>query len=107
MAHLLKRFDWNWVAVVGSEGAYGRQGQQMFSRIAGDMSICVAYEGIIPVYDEDPVTGINTMLDKIQATNVGVVVLFSTSTPTKMFFKEVSKTQHCFASNNFDTCETH
>ncbi|XP_039654326.1 taste receptor type 1 member 3 [Perca fluviatilis] len=88
MALLLKEFSWNWVALVGSEEEYGQQGVQEFSKIAENMSICVAYQGLIPVYT-DPKSAINTIIDNIQATKVGVVVVFSLAEPAMAFIKEV------------------
>ncbi|KAG7244746.1 hypothetical protein INR49_029765, partial [Caranx melampygus] len=76
MALLLKEFNWNWVAVVGSEEEYGQQGVKQFSKLAENMSICVAYEGMIPVYS-DPEPAVKTIVNNIIATKVGVVVVFS------------------------------
>ncbi|XP_059185839.1 taste receptor type 1 member 3 [Centropristis striata] len=88
MAHLLKEFKWNWVAVVGSEEEYGQRGVQEFSKIAENMSVCVAYQGLIPVYT-DPKIAIETIIQNIIATKVGVVVVFSLPEPAEAFFKEV------------------
>uniref|UniRef100_A0A4W6FLK3 Taste receptor type 1 member 3 n=1 Tax=Lates calcarifer TaxID=8187 RepID=A0A4W6FLK3_LATCA len=88
MALLLKEFKWNWVAVVGSEEEYGQQGVQQFSKIAENMSICVAYQGLIPVYS-DPQPAIKTIIDNIKATEVGVVVVFALVEPAEAFFEEV------------------
>lgn len=90
MAFLLKEFNWNWVAVVGSEEEYGQQAVQDFSKTADHMSICVAYQGLIPVYT-DPAPAIETIINNILSTNVQVVVVFSLSVPAENFFKEVSK----------------
>ncbi|KAF7659174.1 hypothetical protein LDENG_00002160 [Lucifuga dentata] len=88
MVLLLKEFNWTWVAVVGSEDVYGQDGQREFSKIAEKMSICVAYQGLIPIYN-DPGPVVNTIIHNIQATNVGVVVVFSLPEPAVVFFKEV------------------
>ncbi|XP_039972000.1 taste receptor type 1 member 3 [Xiphias gladius] len=88
VARLLKEFKWNWVAVVGSEEEYGQQAVQTFSKIAENMSVCVAYQGLIPVYT-DPEPAVKTIINNIQATNVRVVVVFSLPEPTEVFFKEV------------------
>ena len=88
IALLLREFNWNWVAVVGSEEEYGQQGVQQFSKIAEKMSVCVAYQGLIPVYT-DPLPAIRTIINNILATNVGVVVVFSLAEPAETFFKEV------------------
>ncbi|KAK5872651.1 hypothetical protein PBY51_013333 [Eleginops maclovinus] len=88
MALLLKEFGWNWVAVVGSDEEYGQQGVQEFSTITQNMSVCVAYQGLIPVYT-DPGPAINTIITNIQTTKVRVVVVFSLAEPAVIFFKEV------------------
>lgn len=106
MALLLKEFGWNWVAVVGSEEEYGQQGVKQFSKLAENMSICVAYEGLIPVYS-DPEPVVKTIVNNIIATKVGVVVVFSVVDPAVVFFEEVSNTaKHqcgtaCYTHNYF------
>ncbi|KAL6111932.1 tas1r3 [Pungitius sinensis] len=90
MVHLLKRFDWNWVAVVGSEEEYGKAGVQEFSKLAENTTICVAYQGLIPVYT-DPESAIDTIINNINATKVNVVVVFSIGEPAAVFFTEVIK----------------
>ena len=89
LVDLLKEFKWNWVAVVASEDEYGRQGQRQFSALASERRICVAYEGLIPIY-RDPVPTIREILEHIKETRVGVVVLFSLPQPATEFFTEVS-----------------
>ncbi|XP_066528178.1 taste receptor type 1 member 3 [Hoplias malabaricus] len=88
MVQLLKAFGWNWVAVVGSDEEYGKQGNQQLSNIASDWGICVAYEGLIPVFG-NPVPAIREILERINETQVGVVVLFSLSQTAAAFFTEV------------------
>ncbi|XP_070703451.1 taste receptor type 1 member 3 [Pempheris klunzingeri] len=88
MVLLLQEFAWNWVAVVGSEEEYGQHGVQEFSKLAEKEAICVAYQGLIPVYT-DPKPAVGTIIDNIKATNVGVVVVFSLPGPAEVFFKEV------------------
>lgn len=90
---LLKEFGWNWVAVVGSEEEYGQHGVQEFSKIAETQSVCVAYQGLIPIYS-DPEPAVKTIIDNIKATNVGVVVVFSLPEPAEVFFKEVSEVEN-------------
>lgn len=90
MVLLLEKFNWNWVAIVGSEEEYGQQGVQEFSKIAANKSVCVAYQGLIPVYS-DPKPAVKTIIDNIIATKVKVVVVFSLPQPAEAFFTEVSK----------------
>ncbi|XP_026163205.1 taste receptor type 1 member 3 [Mastacembelus armatus] len=90
MAQLVAKFHWNWVAVLGSEEEYGQQGVQQFTKRAEQLAICVAYQGLIPVYT-DPLPAIKIIIANIQETRVGVVVVFSLVEPAETFFKEVIK----------------
>lgn len=88
MVKLLKEFGWNWVSVVGSDDEYGQKGQRQFSSMANEESICVAYQGLIPVYS-NPEETIKEILDRIVEAKVGVVVVFSLPKPARDFFTEV------------------
>lgn len=93
MALLLNNFRWNWVAVVGSDEEYGQQGVQQFAKIAEQLSICVAYQGLIPIYT-DPQPAVTAIINNIILNNVGVVVVFSIVDPAVSFFTEVSEAEH-------------
>ncbi|KAM6927206.1 taste receptor type 1 member 3 [Xenentodon cancila] len=88
IARLMKEFNWTWVAVVGSEEEYGQRGVQQFSKIAENVSVCVAYQGLIPVYT-NPASAISNIIKNIQDTKVKVVVVFSLEEQASLFFKEV------------------
>ncbi|XP_058488206.1 taste receptor type 1 member 3-like [Solea solea] len=88
MALLLREFAWNWVAVVGSDEEYGQRGVEQFSKLAEAMSICVAYQALIPVYT-NPEPAIRTIVRNIIATKVHVVVVFSDPPSAEIFFSEV------------------
>ncbi|KAA0707507.1 Taste receptor type 1 member 3 [Triplophysa tibetana] len=90
MVKLLKVYGWNWVSVVGSDDEYGQKGQRQFSSMANEESICVAYQGLIPVYS-NPEETIKEILDRIVEAKVGVVVVFSLPKPATDFFIEVIK----------------
>ena len=104
MAHLIQEFGWNWVAVVGSEEEYGQRGVQQFSKLAENMSVCVAYQGLIPVYTE-PGPAVKTIINNIKATEVKVVVVFALSGAAEFFFKEVSVAENQSTSHSV-TCIT-
>uniref|UniRef100_A0AAV2M3K2 Taste receptor type 1 member 3 n=2 Tax=Knipowitschia caucasica TaxID=637954 RepID=A0AAV2M3K2_KNICA len=89
---LIKEFEWNWVAVVGSEEEYGQRGVQEFSKLAEKSKLCVAYQALIPVYT-DPAPAIEVIINNIKASNVSVIVVFSLSEPTAALFREVVKHQ--------------
>uniref|UniRef100_A0A3Q4I9R7 Taste receptor type 1 member 3 n=1 Tax=Neolamprologus brichardi TaxID=32507 RepID=A0A3Q4I9R7_NEOBR len=88
MIQLIEEFGWNWVAIVGSDEAYGRRGVQMFTKLVENTSVCVAYQGLIPMYT-DPEPTIKTIINNIQMTNVGVVVVFSLSDQSFNFFQVI------------------
>ncbi|XP_031590916.2 LOW QUALITY PROTEIN: taste receptor type 1 member 3-like [Oreochromis aureus] len=88
MIKLIQAFGWNWVALVGSDEVYGQQGVQLFTKMTVNTSVCVAYQGLIPVYT-DPKPAIKTIIHNIQTTNVRVVVVFSVAEQAEYFFREV------------------
>lgn len=88
----MSKFGWNWVAVIGSDEEYGQRGVQQFSKIAENMSICVAYQGLIPVYD-NPESAVDTIISNIKAADVKVVMVFSLAEPAVFFFSQVSEAQ--------------
>ncbi|KAM5140387.1 taste receptor type 1 member 1-like [Mantella aurantiaca] len=87
MLRLLKKFNWTWVALVGSDDVYGRQGLQDLSILAAKNGICVPYHGIMP-YTTDR-TEFTKMVDNIVQTRVSVIVVFAASPVAKMFLEEV------------------
>lgn len=87
----MNRFNWTWVAVIGSEEEYGQRGVQQFSKVAENMSVCVAYQALIPVYT-DPVPTVQTIISNINATKVQVVIVFALQEQAAIFFEQVSET---------------
>ncbi|XP_063291659.1 taste receptor type 1 member 1 [Pelobates fuscus] len=87
MLRLLQRFNWTWIAIVGSDDAYGTQGLQDLYTLASSSGICVAYQGLIPASLNK--TEIKKMITNIIQTKVKVIVVFSAYTYTRDFFKVV------------------
>uniref|UniRef100_A0A8C5PCK0 Taste 1 receptor member 1 n=2 Tax=Leptobrachium leishanense TaxID=445787 RepID=A0A8C5PCK0_9ANUR len=87
MLRLLQRFNWTWVAIVGSADAYGTQGLQDLYALASSNGICVAYQGIIPASKNK--TEIKKIITNIVQTRVKVIVVFSAYTYTTNFFDVV------------------
>ncbi|XP_072281416.1 taste receptor type 1 member 1-like [Pyxicephalus adspersus] len=85
--NLLQRFNWTWVAIVGSDDAYGRQGIQDLNTLASRNGICIAYQGLIP-YSTDR-TLVKKMVTNIVQTRVKVTVVFSAYFNARIFFEEV------------------
>ncbi|XP_015276089.1 PREDICTED: taste receptor type 1 member 3 [Gekko japonicus] len=90
MVELLTSFKWNWIAVIGSDDEYGREGLSLLSSMAVSKSICVAYEGLIPadVLSPDFDKTLVSTIESVNKTNVNVIVLFSNDRTVRALFKE-------------------
>ncbi|XP_022076505.2 taste receptor type 1 member 1 [Acanthochromis polyacanthus] len=82
---ILVRFNWTWIAVLGSDNAYGLQGMEGLVKQAPDHGICIAYQGIIPAYRADTVQVMRNVVDQVLKTQVGVIVVFSSRTKLNKF----------------------
>ncbi|GCC35028.1 hypothetical protein chiPu_0013508 [Chiloscyllium punctatum] len=49
MVSMVKTFQWNWMAVIGTDNMYGRRGIEHFTKLASGTGICIAYEELIPL----------------------------------------------------------
>ncbi|NXW61855.1 TS1R3 protein, partial [Eurystomus gularis] len=85
VALLLNKFGWNWIATIGSDEEYGRGAQGLFLSIAGNHSICIAFEGLIPTDLADPKakTQLEGTIRLINNTNVNIIVLFASAQPAQ------------------------
>ncbi|XP_052510196.1 taste receptor type 1 member 3 [Budorcas taxicolor] len=81
MVELLRGLRWNWVAAVGSDDEYGRQGLGLFSSLANAKGICIAYEGLMPLPRAGgPRLGsVQSLLHQVNHSSVQVVVVFSSA----------------------------
>ncbi|KAM4704372.1 taste receptor type 1 member 3 [Rhinophrynus dorsalis] len=93
MVSLISYFKWNWIAVVTSEDDYGQTALRQFSSSAISSGICIACEGIIPLYLSSNQTriAIADTLDMIEKTNIKVVLVFSSLSQSILLFQEVIK----------------
>ncbi|XP_054857845.1 taste receptor type 1 member 3 [Eublepharis macularius] len=93
MVELLLSFKWNWIAVIGSDDEYGREGLNLLSSMAVSKNICIAYEGLIPSDVSSP--NLEEMLEptiqSINKTNVNVIILFSNDRPVRALLKQCLK----------------
>ncbi|NXN40779.1 TS1R3 protein, partial [Rhinoptilus africanus] len=87
---LLNRFGWNWIATVGSDDEYGRGAQGLFLSVAGNHSICIAFEGLIPTDLADPKaqTQLEDTIKLINNTKVNTIVLFAFSQPAQALLEQ-------------------
>lgn len=85
MALLLDKFGWNWIATVGSDDEYGRGAVGLFLSIAGNHSICIAFEGLIPTDLADPKAKnqLEDTIKLINKTKANIIVLFAFTQPAQ------------------------
>ena len=90
MADIIEFFNWTYVAVVGTEGPYGRSGiwaleKELFKR----KSFCIAFSEFIPILGYQP--KINHFVAKIKRTpSIGVIIAWLSGHPGEAFLKEVT-----------------
>lgn len=86
MIQLLVRYNWTWIALLGSDNAYGLEGMKSLSQQAPDHGICIAYQGIIPSYRSDTIPTMRNMVEHILTTKVNTIVVFSSKSKLRGFF---------------------
>ncbi|XP_047647003.1 taste receptor type 1 member 3 isoform X2 [Phacochoerus africanus] len=94
MVELLQELRWNWVAAMGSDDEYGRQGLSLFSSLANTKGICIAHEGLVPLpHARSPrLDCTQGLLPQVNQSSVQVVVLFSSARAARSLF---SHSLHC------------
>ncbi|CAB1419389.1 unnamed protein product [Pleuronectes platessa] len=85
MIQLLIRFNWKWIALLGSDNDYGLQGMQSLSKEAPNHSICIAYQGVIPSFNDNTIQTMRNMVDSILKTKVNTIVVFSSKSKLSGF----------------------
>lgn len=86
MIQLLIHFNWTWIALIGSDNAYGLNGMQSLSQQAAEHGICIAYQGVIPAYKDDTIQEMRGIVDSIVRTKVNTIVVFSSKSKLSGFF---------------------
>uniref|UniRef100_UPI00398EAC08 taste receptor type 1 member 3-like n=1 Tax=Pristiophorus japonicus TaxID=55135 RepID=UPI00398EAC08 len=90
---IVRRFSWNWIAGIGSDDEYGRQGIELVHKYASLQGICVSSIELIPTYVNLPSTKqkISEIVDQISQTNINVIILFSSEGPAQELLKQAVK----------------
>ncbi|XP_039903277.1 taste receptor type 1 member 1 [Simochromis diagramma] len=86
MIQLLVRFNWTWIALLGSDNDYGLQAMKSLSQQASSYGICIAYQGVIPSATDETVQIMRNMVTDILTTHVNTIVVFSSKTKLSGFF---------------------
>ncbi|XP_040843514.1 taste receptor type 1 member 3-like [Ochotona curzoniae] len=91
---LLLELGWNWVAAVGSDDEYGRQGLNIFSNLASSKNVCIAHEGLAPLSSADSLRQeqLKDLLRQVNRSSVQVVVVFASAQAAQALFR------HCIYS---------
>ncbi|KAM6172554.1 taste receptor type 1 member 3 [Erethizon dorsatum] len=89
MVTLLQHFGWNWVAALGSDDEYGREGLSTFSSLAHARNICIAHESLVllPRTDSLRLGKVQDVLHQVNQSQVHVVVLFASARAVHSLFQ--------------------
>uniref|UniRef100_UPI0037E8D290 taste receptor type 1 member 1 n=1 Tax=Semicossyphus pulcher TaxID=241346 RepID=UPI0037E8D290 len=85
MIQLLNHFNWTWIALLGSDNAYGLEGMQSLSKQAPHHGICIAYQGVIPALRADTIQNMRNIVTGLLTTKVSTIVVFSSKSKLKGF----------------------
>ncbi|XP_047647240.1 taste receptor type 1 member 1 isoform X2 [Phacochoerus africanus] len=86
---LLRRFRWDWISVVGSEGDYGQLGVQALEGQARRQGICIAFKDIVPFSAQPGDQRMQSMMGSLALARTTVVVVFSGRQLARVFFESV------------------
>ena len=89
MIQLLVRFNWTWIALLGSDNDYGLDGMTSLSEEAPHHGICIAYQAVIPSLTADTIQTMRNMVESILTTQVNTIVVFSSKSKLRGFFPYV------------------
>lgn len=89
MIQLLVRFNWTWIALIGSDNAYGLAGMNSLAKQAPHHGICIAYRAVIPAFRDDTVQTMRKMVESILKTKVNTIVAFSSKSKLRYFLPYV------------------
>lgn len=86
---LLQRFGWTWVALLGSDNAYGRDGLNALYKLLTASDVCVAYRGIIPINKDANSPELHNLVRILKDIRVNVTVVFANRRSVHPFFEVV------------------
>ncbi|KAI5612307.1 taste receptor type 1 member 2 precursor, partial [Silurus asotus] len=89
MLEILVRYDWTWIALLGSDNSYGLKGMSSLSQQASDFNICIAYQAVIPSYKTSTQQRMRNIVKNIIKSKVNTIVVFSSKRIAKGFFSFV------------------
>nr|XP_014344371.1 PREDICTED: taste receptor type 1 member 3-like [Latimeria chalumnae] len=95
MALLVKEFQWNWVAAIGTDDEYGRRGMEKFVELASEKGVCITYEDLIPIHETTDGFSekIEQIVNNLVETEVNVTVIFADDRYVDAFMNVVIQQQ--------------
>ncbi|XP_072210673.1 taste receptor type 1 member 1 [Excalfactoria chinensis] len=89
IAMLLQHFRWTWVALLGSDNTYGRDGINALYELLATTDVCVAYRGVIPATKDGSSPEFHKLIQILGDSRVNVTVVFSNRRNAQTFFEAV------------------
>nr|UIS42913.1 taste receptor type 1 member 1 [Haplophaedia aureliae] len=84
---LMKAFGWNWVALLGSNNAYGRDGLDALQKLLTENDMCVAYRGTFPLNADASSQELHNLVTILRDIKVNVTVIFANRQSVHPFFE--------------------
>ncbi|KAM3861109.1 olfactory receptor CB1 [Diretmus argenteus] len=94
LSKLMAKFGWNWVGVVYGDDDYGKAAFQSFLKDAEEMSVCLAYQEVVPhnLDHQHSEQRIKQVAQQIRSSQAQVVLLILKSELVEDLFKEMMLT---------------
>ncbi|XP_061868978.1 taste receptor type 1 member 1-like isoform X2 [Colius striatus] len=86
---LLQQFHWTWVALLGSDNAYGRDGSNALYKLLAASPMCVAYRGTIPSNTGAGSPELHSLVRTLMNARVNVTIVFANKRSARLFFEVV------------------
>ncbi|XP_069771672.1 taste receptor type 1 member 3-like [Narcine bancroftii] len=79
MLLMVEKFQWNWLAVIGTDDAYGQRAMTHFTKLVSKTGICIAVEELIPLklHGFELQKKMESIISLIAHSQVNVTVVFS------------------------------
>ncbi|XP_071623534.1 taste receptor type 1 member 1 [Heliangelus exortis] len=84
---LMKDFGWNWVALLGSNNAYGRDGLDALQKLLTENDMCVAYRGTLSLNTDASSQELHNLVTILRDIKVNVTVIFANRQSVHPFFE--------------------
>ncbi|KAM9445361.1 taste receptor type 1 member 1 [Clarias gariepinus] len=89
MLEILVRYNWTWIALLGSDNSYGLQAMLSVSQQASDYNVCIPYQAVVPSLSNDTQQRMRDIVKNIIKAKVNTIVVFSSKRIAKGFFSIV------------------